>query len=174
MSAHLEFLEELAGAPPAWRKRTAGRIRVLLVQRRSAARGQLRAKLRQEGYAVAKAENGAEFRGYLGDSISVSRERLPDLLIVDTDFVGEAGVDVLADLRRTYQHLPVILLSESFNEETLRRAGALDAAYLFGTPSDTEAVVLAALTLVDPGESASSAMPLRWLRWHQGGPAARH
>ena len=159
---------------PEHRRATVS-VKVLLIQKHSAARVELGAALREEGFSVVEAEDGAELREFLDSSLGFARRGgVPDLLIVDTDLVGKPGLEVLADLRRTYQHIPVILLSESFNKERVREAGALDAAYLFEKPCDTEAAVLAALTLVDPGQRTTRATALRWLLWHQGGPPTRH
>jgi DNA-binding response OmpR family regulator len=155
--------------PPTGPRRTHASVSVLLVEGPSEARWQLAAALRQEGYGVEEAEDSAELRDYLDSGLGVAtRDGLPDLLIVDTDFVGKPGVEVLLELRKTYRHIPVILLSKSFNREAVRKAGALDAAYLFQKPSDTETVVLAALNLLDPGERKRRATALRWLGWHQG------
>jgi DNA-binding response OmpR family regulator len=160
---HPELSAKRTAVPPTGARRSAGSVRVLVVQGRSEVQAELRAKLRHEGYEVAEAEDRAELRSYF--------DSLPDLLILDTDFLGQPGAEFLADLRKTYQHVPVILLSDSFGRETLRMAGAVDAAYLFEKPCDADAVVLAALTLVDPGERKGRATSLRWLRWHQGARA---
>jgi DNA-binding response OmpR family regulator len=170
MHAHPEGSTAPTVAHPLLRESDGGGpIKVLLAQANFDERAPLGATLRDEGYGVVEVQASTELREYFDDTRVVSGAAgLPNLFISDADLVGEPGANVLVELRRTYQHIPVILLSDSFDEETLRQAGALDAAYLFEKPTDTDAVVLAALTLVDPVESASTATSFRWRRWHQG------
>jgi CheY-like chemotaxis protein len=136
-------------AHPQPRRSSAGdSIKVLLARADSDERAALAARLRDEGYEVREVATRGELGEYFGEPPGAPCDAgRPDLFISDADLLAEPGAAVLAQLRKPYQQIPVILLSESFDEETLRKAGTLGAAYLFDTPSD-DAVVLAALALL--------------------------
>ncbi|HDP24817.1 MAG TPA: response regulator [Deltaproteobacteria bacterium] len=61
-------------------------------------------ELKEEGYDVALASDGA------GILQRIEQEK-PDVVVLDIKMVSSNGLDVLQDIRNTYYNLPVILCS---------------------------------------------------------------
>lgn len=69
--------------------------------------------LRQEGYNVLKAENGA-------DGIQMAKEHMPDLVLLDIMMPQMDGIEVCDRMREdsTLSHIPIIFLTARSDEKT--------------------------------------------------------
>jgi DNA-binding response OmpR family regulator len=81
-------------------------------------------RLRRDGHEVVTAGNGEE-------ALLRARERTPDLFVLDVRMPGMTGLDVIRELRGSYEmkDVPVIFLTASVQEESIERgyqAGADD------------------------------------------------
>ncbi len=81
-----------------------GAARILVVDDDPAVRDVLRRGLSYEGFAVDTAGSGEE-------ALTLARERLPDLVILDILMPGLDGFEVLRRLRAADPHLPVLMLT---------------------------------------------------------------
>ncbi len=117
-----QLFEYVLEQPSAGTAPTAGRI--LIVDHDKLSRPILARNLRRDGYAVEGEDDGAR--------ALVRLEQEPfDLVLWEVELPGLRGPDLLAWLKQhaTLQHLPVVLLSEQKNIETVIRcleAGADD------------------------------------------------
>jgi CheY-like chemotaxis protein len=82
----------------------AARTAILLVDDSPIERSALARLLRDAGYAVAEASDGAE-------ALERIHTAPPDILLLDLQMPGADGFDVLSALHHSCPHLPVIVLS---------------------------------------------------------------
>lgn len=105
--------------------------RVLVVDDDAAVCWAIEQALAGEGYEVkVVAEAGAARR-------SIARHR-PDLALVDIRMPGEDGLSLLADLRRRYPHLPVVIMTGHGTMETAIEAVAAGAFDYLPKPLDLD------------------------------------
>lgn len=83
--------------------------RVLVVDDEPRVREVVVSYLEREGFQTLEASDGAEARRHLEGF-------MPDLVILDVMFPGVSGLELLADLRRRDQPIPVILLTARAEE----------------------------------------------------------
>jgi chemotaxis protein histidine kinase CheA/ActR/RegA family two-component response regulator len=123
----------LAPAPHA---RTAARKRRILVADDSPVVCQLVQEiLVSAGYAVQVTNDGTE-------ALAALREREPDLVLSDLEMPTMGGFELLAEIRKKNQRLPVILLTTRGSVEDRQRATELGAnAYLLKTGFKSEALL---------------------------------
>jgi two-component system response regulator HydG len=110
--------------------------RVLVVDDEASARTGLEKLLRQEGYAVDSAEDGAS-------ALKLAAEHPPDVVVTDLSMPGMNGVELLTKLREQDRELPVIMATASSDvgsAVSAMRAGAED--YLT-KPIDFDALTVA-------------------------------
>ncbi len=87
------------------------------------------------GYAVQVTSDGTE-------ALAALREREPDLVLSDLEMPTMGGFELLAEIRKKNQRLPVILLTTRGSVEDRQRATELGAnAYLLKTGFKTEALL---------------------------------
>ncbi|HEX8726577.1 MAG TPA: response regulator transcription factor [Gemmatimonadaceae bacterium] len=78
--------------------------RILVIDDDHSITSVLKRGLSYEGYTVDTAETGAQ-------GLSIARDHVPDLVILDVMLPGLDGFDVLARLREGDPHLPVLMLT---------------------------------------------------------------
>jgi DNA-binding response OmpR family regulator len=109
--------------------------RVLLAEDDRELRGLLALTLREDGYEVKEAADGAE----LLEALSEAGEGATfDLVITDIRMPRHTGIDVLSRLRWTDGELPVILITAFGEERTHQLAERLGAAAVFDKPFDLD------------------------------------
>ena len=54
----------------------------------------------------------------------------PDLALIDFNMPGRNGLDLAAELRQAKPHMPVAIISANRQQEVLKRAAAVGAAFL--------------------------------------------
>jgi CheY-like chemotaxis protein/chemotaxis signal transduction protein len=87
------------------------------------------------GYSVQVTSDGSE-------ALAALREREPDLVLSDLEMPTMGGFELLAEIRKKNQRLPVILLTTRGSVEDRQRATELGAnAYLLKTGFKTEALL---------------------------------
>jgi len=93
--------------------------------------------LRDEGYQVTEAVDGNELLDGIADSIlDDGRVGAFDLIVSDIQMPGFTALDILAGLRRTLSHTPVILIT-AFGDPLVRhKAERLGAVCVFDKPFD--------------------------------------
>jgi CheY-like chemotaxis protein len=112
--------------------------------------------LRDAGYLVTEAVDGNELLDGIADSImDDGRVGAFDLIVSDIQMPGFTALDILAGLRRTLSHTPVILIT-AFGDPLVRhKAERLGAVCVFDKPFDIadlrRAVERALATRRDPG-----------------------
>ena len=82
--------------------------------------------LTTEGFEVLPAENGEA-------GLRCIREDRPDIVVLDLQMPVLDGLDVLKTLTtdKSIPKIPVIILSNTDNEETFRKAGEFNASFFF-------------------------------------------
>ena len=81
-------------------------LRILIVEDDPELRGYLQLALRRPNLLVDFVENGKDALAYL-----TQRESIPALVILDVVMPHKDGIAIVRDIRRTYTHLPIIMLS---------------------------------------------------------------
>jgi DNA-binding NarL/FixJ family response regulator len=85
------------------------------------------------------------------EALPAIRESKPDLAIIDISLAGTSGIDLVKDLKRDYEDLPILVVSmhaESLYAERALRAGAMG----YVMKSEPARTVLAAIRKVLRGE----------------------
>lgn len=92
---------------------------ILVVDDMAICREPIAEALRQHGFDTICASNGAE-------ALSILRERLPDLVLLDVNMPKLDGLAVLRTIRRNpnWKTLPVVLLTDQAERETITQAAA--------------------------------------------------
>ena len=111
-------------------------------------RDMLEHMFRERGFDVVTAADGEE-------GLRLSRERTPDLMILDIRMPRMNGLEVLATLKRAHPDLPVIVMSAG-GEQALDQASVamfsrirLGAGRLFDKPVSMKALAAAVDELLD-------------------------
>jgi two-component system, chemotaxis family, sensor kinase CheA len=135
----LEFVGRALRAHPGQRlatpRRQQGRQRVLVADDSPVVRELVRAILASAGLHVDEAADGVAAL----ESIQLTA---PDLLISDVEMPRMNGFDLLAEVRRRSQRLPVVMLSTRGSVEDRKRATRLGAdAYLVKTEFHSESLL---------------------------------
>src|SRR5215467_13019993 len=109
--------------------------RVLVVDDEKGIRATLGAILNDEGYRSLVASNGPEALARVG-------EEVPDLVILDIWLPEMDGIDTLAELKRQWPELPVIMVSGHGTIETAVKATKLGAYDFVEKPLSLEKTLL--------------------------------
>jgi CheY-like chemotaxis protein len=117
--------------------RTPQPARVLVAEDDSELRTLIVMALREDGYQVTEAVDGNELLDGIADSImDDGRVGAFDLIVSDIQMPGFTALDILAGLRRTLSHTPVILIT-AFGDPLVRhKAERLGAVCVFDKPFD--------------------------------------
>jgi two-component system response regulator PhoP len=92
-----------------WANRVVGvQMRVLLVEDESDIREPLAEKLRQQGYTVDSAEDGAA-------GLFLGREYGIDVGIIDIGLPKLSGIELIRELRKLEKHFPILILTARGN-----------------------------------------------------------
>lgn len=118
------------------------RSSILIVDDDSGVRDSIGAVLRDEGYDVSIAHDGAE-------ALDKAAAKRPDLVLLDVWLPGMDGIQVLEHLREGHADLPVIVISGHGNIETAVRATRLGALGFIEKPFSIEGLL----------EAVSGALP---------------
>jgi len=115
------------------------RKRVLLAEDDADIRSLLAWALRDDGYDVVEAEDGAQLLERLDEAGGVgSGDALPDLIVSDILMPRMSGLDVLERLQRDGVGVPVVLVTAYGDATTVRRAERLGAAAVLHKPLDLD------------------------------------
>lgn len=93
--------------------------------------------LRDDGYEVTEARDGADLLAQLEASLDNPRTR-PDIVVSDVIMPELSGLGVLEALRRAQQHLPVILMTVLSDETIHTVAKRLGAVGVLRKPFDID------------------------------------
>lgn len=110
--------------------------RVLIVDDEAGIRRSLAGILSDEGFDVALAEDGERALSAL------RQEPAPEVILLDIAMPGRDGVDILAELRRSWPQLPVVMMSGHGTIETAVRATQLGAFDFIEKPLSVEKLLL--------------------------------
>lgn len=102
--------------------------RLLVVDDETGTRESLRA-IFQDEYEVITAENAVQARAFIGQSRF-------DLLILDVIMPGINGIAFLQEVRLFFPEIPVIMISGSYNDQTVQQAKNLHAVAFVCKPFD--------------------------------------
>jgi two-component system chemotaxis sensor kinase CheA len=133
----LRVLRETGARPSPLAPATAGprRRRVLVADDSPVVCQLVQEILVSAGYAVEVVHDGT-------DALTVIRDREPDLVMSDVEMPNMGGLDLLAEIRRRTQKLPVIMLTTRGSVEDRQRATELGAnAYLLKTGFKSQALL---------------------------------
>lgn len=122
---------------------------ILIVDDDAGVRDSIGAVLRDEGFRVRYAGDGAE-------ALARAGEQRPDLVLLDVWLPGMDGIQVLEQLRGGHEDLPVIVISGHGNIETAVRATKLGAVGFIEKPFTIEGLLQAvsgALDRARPGDA---------------------
>ena len=112
----------------------ARRRSILLVDDETAVRDLLGIGLREAGYDVTLASNGAE-------AVSICRRKPVDLLITDLVMPEHEGLETIRYFREKLPHVPIIAISGAFGGEFLHSAKQLGAREALQKPVDLAKMV---------------------------------
>ena len=127
---------------------------ILIVDDDAAVRDSIGAVLKDEGFRVRYAGDGAE-------ALARAGEERPDLVLLDVWLPGMDGIQVLEKLRGGHEDLPVIVISGHGNIETAVRATKLGAVGFIEKPFTIEGLLEAvsgALDRARPGAAGKDAV----------------
>jgi DNA-binding NtrC family response regulator len=108
-----------------------GRDRVLIVDDDPEMRETLAAVLADAGYAVHVAHNGHDAMGKLAQA-------LPDLVLTDIQMPGMHGLDLVQNLRRIDEALPIVLATGLETRDLVTSAESYGAVACLEKPIDLE------------------------------------
>ena len=125
----------------------AGR-RILIVEDNADAREALRVLLELEGHTVEAADEG-------GRAIAISRDKDPDIALVDIGLPGVDGYEVARQLRTAPGRRPVLIALTGYGQPEDRQR-ALDAGFddVLVKPVDPTALTTLLATLEIPGRGS--------------------
>ncbi len=92
-------------------------------------------QLRDDEYEVVEARDGAELLALLAQSAPTQR---PDVIVSDVLMPGYSGLGILAALRRSEWHVPVVVVSARRDPAIERDALRLGAAAFVRKPFDMD------------------------------------
>jgi len=128
--------------------------KVLIVDDEKSIRDSLEKLLSYEDYAVMTAPEGRS-------AIETVRDEIVDIVLLDIKMPGMDGIEVLEELKRIDQHLPVIIISGHGNIETAVRATKLGAYDFIEKPVDLDRVLLAVRNGIKQGRLARQNIRLK-------------
>jgi len=102
--------------------------------------------LRNDGYDVREAKDGAELLELLANASSSPMAR-PDLIVTDVLMPGYSGLGVLAALHKSAWHVPVILITARRDDGVVSDARRLGAAAVVHKPFDLDDLRTAILSV---------------------------
>jgi two-component system nitrogen regulation response regulator NtrX len=111
-------------------------VKILVVDDEESIRRTLSAVLRDEGYPVLLAKDGAE-------ALTSAAEERPDLVLLDIAMPGRSGIEVLESLKEEWPGLPVVIMSGHGTIETAVKATKLGAYDFIEKPLSIEKLLLA-------------------------------
>jgi DNA-binding NarL/FixJ family response regulator len=103
------------------------------------------------GVSIGEARNSAEANAQLAG-------RPWDLMVLDLNLPGRSGLEVLQDVRTSYPHLKVLILSASPEEELATRCIRLGAAGYVTKASASDELVLAVRKVLAGGRYVSASL----------------
>ena len=126
--------------------------KVLLAEDQEPMRALLAMALREVGYDVVEVSDGVMLCDELLQGIrDDDNPRQFDLIISDIRMPGFSGLEALEFIRGTNWATPVILMTAFGDQATQTEAYRLGAACVFSKPLDVDALVSAAVHIVEPG-----------------------
>jgi CheY-like chemotaxis protein len=115
------------------------RKRVLLAEDDSDIRTLLAWAMRDDGFEVVEAENGAQALACLKKATgSDADESLPDVIVSDIRMPFVSGLEVLEHLKRIGLVVPVVFVTAHGDAVTTKRAERLGAAAILRKPLDLD------------------------------------
>ena len=111
--------------------------RILIVDDEESIRRSLAGILSDEGFETGTAADGEKALAALREG-----EEAPDLVLLDIAMPGRDGVDILAEIRRAWPGLPVVMMSGHGTIETAVRATQLGAFDFIEKPLSVEKLLL--------------------------------
>jgi DNA-binding response OmpR family regulator len=95
--------------------------------------------LGRDGYEVLEIASADELLGFLANHASnVAQKNDPgiDLIVSDIAMPGKTSLDVLEELRRVVDKVPIVLITAFGDKETIEKAMCLGATAVFDKPFD--------------------------------------
>lgn len=114
---------------------TKPRARVLVVDDEPNARSGLEKLLRQEGYAVDSAMDGAH-------ALQIAAEHPPDIVVTDLKMPKMDGIELLQKIRAVYHDVPVLVVTAFGEVSTAVQAMRAGADDFLTKPVDFDALIL--------------------------------
>jgi two-component system, NtrC family, response regulator HydG len=114
---------------------TKPRARVLVVDDEPNARSGLEKLLRQEGYAVDAAMDGAH-------ALQIAAEHPPDIVVTDLKMPKMDGIELLQKIRAVYHDVPVLVVTAFGEVSTAVQAMRAGADDFLTKPVDFDALIL--------------------------------
>ncbi len=118
---------------------------IMVIDDEQAIRLFLEATLEDEGYSVVTCADGAESLDWLTRSI-------PDLVLLDLMLPDMSGIQVLESIKKTYAHIPVVMITAYSQTDTAVQAMKLDAFDYVSKPIELDRL----LKVVAKGLEATS------------------
>ena len=109
--------------------------RILIVDDDKDLRFNLSAVLREEGHEVIAASDGKQ-------TIKVIDKSSPDLVLLDIKLPGMDGVELLQEIKRKWNNLPIIMLTANSDVKSAVKAMKLGAYDYITKPFDDEELIL--------------------------------
>jgi len=109
--------------------------RILIVDDEESIRRSLAGILSDEGFETGSVGDGER-------ALTAVREKVPDLVLLDIAMPGRDGLEILEELRATWPHLPVVMMSGHGTIETAVRATQLGAFDFIEKPLSVEKLLL--------------------------------
>jgi CheY-like chemotaxis protein len=100
--------------------------------------------LEKRGYSVRSARSGRE-------AVEILRTIRVDLVLMDQMMVGMDGLQTVAEIRHSYKDLPVVMVTQSEEEELMDRALAGTIADFLTKPVNPSQILLVVKRLLDSG-----------------------
>lgn len=111
--------------------------KIALVDDSGILRAALRNVLESSGFAVAiEAENSQEF-------FAAMKKNQADLVLLDVFFPNESGLDILSEIKRSYPHVKVLMVTGLRQESVLEQAQKNGADGVLYKPFDTAELIAA-------------------------------
>lgn len=101
--------------------------------------------LEKRGYTVFTAESGRA-------ALEILRSRRVDLVLLDQMMVGMDGLETVAEIRRSYRELPIVMVTQSEEEELMDRALTGTVADFLTKPVNPSQILLVVKKLLTSGK----------------------
>jgi DNA-binding response OmpR family regulator len=153
LNEELEMDSPVPIAPRGLRRRAplvSGRpARILIAEDDPDMRGMLASTLRNDGYDVVEAPNGAALLEEVSMLLFRGQAVPVDVIISDERMPGMLGSEVLAGLRDSHWPTPFILITAFGDRDTHQRALSLGARAVFDKPFDLDELKETILRILD-------------------------